>query len=213
MIKLLKMLRTYFRKIAGPISVRFANLRSAGRVRVVIGASGLCPQGWIRTEQEYFDLLDLSQMSSLLKPGSVDMFLAEHVWEHLSPEDGLVAARNCWTLLGEKGRLRIAVPDALHPDPEYQEHVRIGGTGPGADDHKCLYSWRSLSQMLETAGFEVRLLEHWDDDGNFRKTDWNAEDGLVRRSARFDARNAGGVLRYTSLIVDAIKVGPGKAHA
>jgi predicted SAM-dependent methyltransferase len=33
---------------------------------------------------------------------------------------------------------------------------------------------------------------------------WEAADGHIRRSARHDRRNADGMLRYTSLIVDGI---------
>lgn len=80
-----------------------------------------------------------------------------------------------------------------------------GGTGPGADNHRCLYDHSSLAGILQRAGFHVRLLEWFDESGVFHASTWNPEDGQVLRSASFDPRNAGGELRYTSLIIDAVK--------
>jgi len=97
------------------------------------------------------------------------------------------------------------VPDALHPDPQYREQTRPGGSGPGATDHKVHYTHESLSALLHSAGFKVELLEYFDAAGNFHATEWAPADGMIHRSRRFDERNRGGTLRYTSLIVDAHK--------
>jgi len=127
------------------------------------------------------------------------------VWEHLTADDARRAQRNAHTFLKPGGHLRLAVPDGRHPDPAYLERVRPGGTGPGADDHKVLYTVETLSRSLEAAGFEVRPLEYWDARGEFQFCDWSTADGKIVRSRRFDPRNATGTLAYTSLIVDAIK--------
>jgi predicted SAM-dependent methyltransferase len=78
--------------------------------------------------------------------------------------------------------------------------------GPGADDHKVLFDYRSFSAVFEAAGFRVSLLEHFDEAAGFHHVAWDPADGLVQRSRAFDPRNASGELRYTSLIVDATKV-------
>jgi predicted SAM-dependent methyltransferase len=67
-----------------------------------------------------------------------------------------------------------------------------------------LYTYRSLAGLLSAAGFTVHLLEYWDEEGVFHMAAWEAADGHIRRSARHDRRNADGMLRYTSLIVDGI---------
>ena len=103
------------------------------------------------------------------------------------------------------GVLRLAVPDGFNPSNEYIEYVRPGGTGPGADDHKVLYTYKSMKERLERAGFKINLLEYWDKNGKFHYTDWTDEGGRIRRSRRYDPRNQDGRLHYTSLIVDAIK--------
>ena len=131
--------------------------------------------------------------------------LAEHVWEHLTQKEGLIAAKMCFQYLQPGGRLRIAVPDGCNPDSNYRKWVQPGGTGPGADDHKILYTYDSLQQLLVEAGFHTELLEYFDSSGQFHFVEWDPSDGMIRRSRRFDARNQGGKLGYTSLIVDAWK--------
>ncbi len=102
-------------------------------------------------------------------------------------------------------RLRIAVPDGFHPDLNYIEYVKPGGTGFGSDDHKVLYNYESLTNILEKAGFQIKLLEYWDEKGEFHFQDWLSADGYVERSRLYDPRNQDGTLSYTSLIIDAIK--------
>ncbi len=137
----------------------------------------------------------------------MDAILAEHVWEHLDPGQGLAAARNCFVYLKPGGRVRAAVPDGLHPDPAYRAHVRPRAPGEesGDPDHRVLYDHRSFAALFEGAGFEVELLEYHDESGRFHEVEWSLEAGMIHRSRRFDQRNAGGKLAYTSVILDARK--------
>lgn len=180
-------------------------IKNARPLRLVVGASGIFQPGWVPTDIEDLNLLSDADWSHWFQPDSIDAILAEHVWEHLSAENGLTAAKFCHRYLKPGGYLRLAIPDGLHPDPDYIEHVRVGGSGPGADDHKVLHTWQTLSAMLVEAGFRPQMLEYWDESGTFQSSDWDPEAGMVHRSRRFDQRNADGSLRYTSLIVDAIK--------
>lgn len=186
-------------------------IRAQGaNLRIVIGASGTEWEGWVSTEYPMFDVTDASSVQKFLDRGTVTTFLAEHVWEHLTPAQATAAVRNCHALLKPGGRLRIAVPDGLHPDPAYIEYVRPGGTGVGSDDHKVFYCFATLSELLESAGFEVRLLEWFDENGVFHFSDWSPVDGMIVRSTRYDERNRANPTAYTSLIVDGIKAaGPG----
>lgn len=174
-------------------------------LRVVLGASAHFPCGWFATEFEFLDVLTPESWRRWFAPGSVDALLAEHVWEHLTAEEGLRAAGLCHDYLRPGGHLRVAVPDGLHRDPNYVEAVKPGGTGAGAGDHKLLYTHASLSAVFTEAGFEVRLLEYFDEQGEFHSVDWDPQDGFVTRSRRFDPRNQDGQLNYTSIILDAIK--------
>jgi len=139
---------------------------------------------------------------------TVDTILAEHVWEHLTTEQAKEALRNCYAFLRPGGRFRIAVPDGLHPDSEYIDAVKPMGSADGSDTHMVLYTVNSLERLLESAGFTTHVLECFDAEGNFVSTDWDPQDGMIRRSARFDIRNHDGELRYTSIIIDAFKPVP-----
>jgi len=60
--------------------------------------------------------------------------------------------------------------------------------------------------MFKAAGFEVKLLEYCDEQGNFHFHDWDGNDGVIFRSKKYDPRNQGESLVFPSLIVDAIKL-------
>jgi len=133
----------------------------------------------------------------------------EHVWEHLDAAEATFAARICFEFLELRGFIRCAVPDALFPNKAYQRLVQVGGPGPAdhpAASHKVVYTWRTLTRVFESAGFQVTLLEWWDEEGDFHSQPWDERDGFIYRSRRFDYRNQDGNLGFTSLIVDAVKL-------
>lgn len=180
-------------------------LRFPSSGRIVLGSANVPVSGWLLTDKEDLDVTRRESFLRYWKPGTRSAFLAEHVWEHLTEEEGKKGIANCFEFLKKGGRLRIAVPDGFHPDPEYRNHVRPGGSGPGADDHKLLYNYRLLESMMKDAGFNPVLLEYWDENGKFHYAEWSPEDGYVARSKRYDKRNQDGTLRYTSLIIDGLK--------
>lgn len=178
--------------------------------RVIVGASSQDYPGWHRTQRDELDLTRTEDWRALAPPGSLDAILMEHVWEHLTPDEATVAARNCFAALAPGGHVRCAVPDGLFPDADYQRTVRVGGPGPAdhpAATHHLLYDWRTLPPVFTAAGFDVRLLEWWDDTAAFHAEPWDERDGFIYRSARFDHRNRAGRLGFTSLIVDAVRPG------
>jgi predicted SAM-dependent methyltransferase len=200
--KLARPLRRHFETRADVRRLRALRERP---LRIMVGASGTSIPGWHQTDQRYLDLLEPEQWGRIFEPGAVDHIFAEHVWEHLTPEQAVVAARTCHTFLAVGGSLRVAVPDGLHPNPDYVAGVRPGGHGAGADDHKVLYDYRSFPRVFESVGFQVELLEYFDESGRFHAVPWTDDRGHVRRSARYDVRNVDGELVYTSVILDAVK--------
>ena len=178
--------------------------------RILLGAGPTKIRGWLATDTPTLDITRRADFLRYWNPSTRDTFLAEHVWEHLTPEQALTALANCLEFLRPGGHLRLAVPDGLHPDPAYVAAVIPDGPTAAAHDHQVLYDYRSLSVLLQRAGFAVRLLEYWDEHGVFHQTDWSVRDGLIHRCAKLDSRNQGGRLAYTSLIVDAVK--PDTAH-
>lgn len=180
--------------------------------RVVVGAGS--PEfwsnnpGWIHTQEKELNLLNRDDWQRRFEPNSLKTILAEHVWEHLTYVEGVQAAKTCLEYLEPGGYVRCAVPDGFFPDENYQNGVKVGGPGPldhPAASHKIVHTYRTLQRMFEDAGFEVRLLEYCDEQGGFHYNDWDAADGFIYRSKRFDHRNQNGELGFVSLIVDAIK--------
>lgn len=190
----------------GPYRFR-KGMASSGPKRLVIGSSGWFDFGWIPTEQSFLDLTKPAQWERSFLPNSLDAMLAEHVWEHLTPDEASIAARTCFTYLKPDGYLRIAVPDGHHPSPTYLEWVRVGGAWSGqlTNDHKVLYTYKTLVALFEGAGFRVELYEYFDEAGAFHYRDWDPQQGMIRRSKRFDKLNKGGTLTYTSIVLDAFK--------
>ena len=126
---------------------REIRLRSSN-LRIVVGSSGVFDDGWLPTDINMLDILNDSDWHRLFKKHPLKSILAEHVWEHLNEQESIVAAKNCYNYLQKKGYLRIAVPDGFHPDPDYINYVKIGGIGAGADDHKVLYTYKTVRNTL-----------------------------------------------------------------
>lgn len=187
---------------------------SGPSLRVILGAGGQRWDGWTATGREQLDLTDPASFAAYFGARRAAAFLCEHVWEHLTPEQGRAAARLCFTHLRPGGVLRVAVPDGLFPDPAYQRVVQVGGPGPAdhpAADHQVVYTHRTFVPIFEQAGFTVTLLEHWDEAGVLHVQPWNPADGPIYRSVPLDHRNAAhragsGPPGFTSLILDARRV-------
>ncbi|AWN24554.1 hypothetical protein DKM44_07805 [Deinococcus irradiatisoli] len=177
-------------------------------LKVILGAGTQRWPGWIPTQREDLDLLSRRGFEVWFGERHADAFLCEHVWEHLSEEEGREAAGLCFDFLKPGGWLRCAVPDGHFPDPAYQRVVQVGGPGPAdhpAADHKVLYTASRFRDVFEQAGFEVELLEYCDEVGRFHFHQWDVHSGPIYRSLLLDHRNREGHLGFVSLILDARK--------
>ena len=180
-------------------------------MKVIIGAGKTVFEGWISTQEDEFNLLKVEDFERLFQKEKPEAFLAEHVWEHMTYDEGCIAAHNCFDYLQDGGYIRVAVPDKNFRNEWYQNMVQIGGNGDPehpAFTHKIVYDYRTLQKVFEQAGFEVELLEWCDEAGDFHYKYWNGDDGKIGRSRRFDTRNLNGALGMVSIILDAKK--PGK---
>lgn len=177
-------------------------------IRVILGAGASVQNGWISTQEDELNVMRRADFARITEPESVDAFLAEHVWEHMTEEEGRNAAANCFAYLKPGGYLRCAVPDANFRNAAYQQMVQVGGPGPidhPAKSHKIVYDYRMLVAVFRDAGFEVTLLEYCDERGDFHFTWWNPDEGKIGRSYRYDTRNSADQLGMVSIIIDARK--------
>lgn len=188
------------------------SVMSAG-LRVAIGAGLQRWEGWVPTDREDLDLTSRSSFEAWFGGRRARAMVCEHVWEHLDADGARVAARLCFDSLEDGGRLRVAVPDGLFPDAEYQRMVQVGGPGPvdhPAADHKVVYDYRTFVPVLASAGFTVTLLEWWDEHSEFHHESWDLSDGPIGRATKLDTRNAAwrsgeGPPGFTSLLLDATR--------
>ena len=190
--------------ILDKIKLKSAIKNSAGNLQIIIGAHNTDYKNWLPTNIESLNLLEIDSFKDLFGNKKASRFLAEHVFEHISYDDALIALKNCYQYLEKGGAVRIAVPDGFHPNPEYINMVKPGGFGEGAHDHKLLYDYQKLSTVFKEAGFTPRLLEYYDENGQLHYNEWDSKDGHVIRSKRYDKR-FNEPLGYSSLIIDGIK--------
>ena len=177
-------------------------------MKVIIGAGNIKIDGWESTQENELNLIDENTWKNKFESNSISNILAEHVWEHLSYDDGIIAAKICYKYLKTGGMIRVAVPDGNFRNDWYQNMVKIGGPGPidhPAYTHKVLYKYNELIACFENAGFKVDLLEYCDNKGKFHYKYWNEQEGKIGRSFRFDTRNNFETIKMVSIIIDAKK--------
>lgn len=177
-------------------------------MKIIIGAGKTSFDGWLSTQEDDLNLLHKEDFKKLSDENGIEAMLAEHVWEHMTEEEGVIAARNCYDFLKPGGYLRCAVPDINFRNDAYQQMVQVGGPGPvdhPAYSHKIVYDYLKFKRVFEKAGFVVELLEYCDEEGKFHYQYWNPADGKIGRSFRFDTRNSLKQLGMVSIIIDAKK--------
>jgi len=130
----------------------------------------------------------------------ISHILCEEIVQDLEISEVREFLRLAYDYLTPKGRIRISVPDANHPNKEYQKNI--------VEKHKQQFNYMQIIRMLREAGFnKPSLKEGYINDGMFNISTWYMVDGLVKRSFWYDPRNMevlDGYL-FSSLIVDGIK--------
>lgn len=111
-------------------------------MKINLGCGGNILDGFLN----YDDDVDISKPLPW-KDNSIEFILAEHVFEHISPQDGLRFLDECRRILKPGGTLRLCVPvlDALTV-----EHGRDIVFNHG---HAAAYTVNTLDHMLRLAGF------------------------------------------------------------
>lgn len=208
-----KFLKKYFYKFLKEIQLRIRIfINDSSKIKVVVGSGGVYEKGWIPTNIETIDISNEDHWRKYFKKNSIEVILAEHVWEHLTVEKGRTAAKNIFKYLKPGGYIRIAVPDGYHPDPNYIKKVDVAidlEELQNPESHKILYNYRSLKEVFEETGYRVQLLEYYDENGIFNYNEWDRMGGIIYRSSRYKfLRSDISILRmpnFSSLIVDVIK--------
>ncbi len=73
-------------------------------IKVVVGAGVFNNNpGWVQTREDELNLLDKTTWEERFEYNSISAILAEHVWEHLTLEEGVKAAEICYKFLKPAG--------------------------------------------------------------------------------------------------------------
>lgn len=178
---------------------------SGAPLKIVLGGTAPAPD-WFGSDIGFFDATRAAAWEALVgREEAVDRLLAEHVFEHIPPELIPAVLENAFRYLKPGGTIRIAVPDGHNPNPDYIRNVEPGGIGPGADDHKQLFTIESLSAALEAAGFRVEPGEWFDSAGSFHEEPWSEDRGNIYRCKRHGTPDKSFPSSHLSLLVDGIK--------
>lgn len=98
-------------------------------MKIIIGAGNTRFDGWKSTQINELNVIHKYDFETILQGEKAEAYLAEHVWEHLTLEEGIVAAKNCYEHLLPGGYIRVAVPDANFRNEWYRGIVKIGSNG------------------------------------------------------------------------------------
>lgn len=181
-------------------------IQNSDKVNIVVGAGDVWyGHEWIATNKEELNVYNEEDWEFFFKNKPIDNVLSEHVWEHLSDIETAVANVCIHRHLKIGGNFRVAVPDGRFPSSDYLNAVKPNGSGSGSDEHKILYTYETMLQKLERALFRVEMREYWNENHEFIAKEWDISNGIISRSKKYDERNKDGILRYTSIIADAVK--------
>lgn len=175
-------------------------LSEKNQLKLNIGSGILSYENWLDLNLPFFDLTKAKLWAYFFQNAPINGILMEHVLEHLTPEDVRFSLSLAKDYLDRKGLIRIAVPDRNHPNPDYIEYVRPGGSGAGADDHKSFWNYSDFMALAADLGFKCALREYYNDSGELIMSELDSSEGIITRTARKQVSCP--IMDYSSLIID-----------
>ena len=76
-------------------------------MRIIVEPGKVKYDGWVSTQENELNLPIIDQWEKITKDNEIEAILAEHVWEHLTYEEGLKAAENCYKFLKSGGYIGV----------------------------------------------------------------------------------------------------------
>ena len=198
--KIKKRLRRIFKRVTLLITI----LSHSKPLKIILGGGNTNYTGWINTDYPIFNITLSAHWYLYFLFRKADFFLAEHVLEHLTYEEVRKTLKLSNQFLKFGGSFRVAVPDGFNPSNEYIDAVKPGGWEEGADDHKILWNYERLSEVAKEVGFQITLLEYYNENGKFICRSFNNKEGYIIRSKNNNYLDKN-VPNYSSLIVDFFK--------
>lgn len=171
------------------------------KIKIIIG-SGRCygeENGWLYTDLPHFNILNENDWKYFFGNSKIDNLLAEHVLEHLTEEEVETVLQLTLQYLKIGGVFRIAVPDGFHPNPKYIEMTK-----PPQDGHKSFWNYKTISDLAIQNGFQITLLEYFNEKHFFHQQNFSNDEGYVSR-CKLNGFSESYTNDYTSLVLDLMK--------
>ena len=99
-------------------NLKNANLENR-EVKLVIGSGNTSYKEWLLSDLPWFDILDLNKIKIFFPEKRISRILIEHVFEHLTSKEGIIAINNLKQILKKNSVIRLAVPDGFHSNENY----------------------------------------------------------------------------------------------
>jgi predicted SAM-dependent methyltransferase len=170
------------------------------KIKIILGAANTGFKGWISTDQDVLDITKEKDWKKLLGKHKIDNMLAEHVFEHLTPEQAKAAFSNVNKYLKKGGIFRFAVPDGYHPSSYLRSLIGVNGLEQGADDHKIYFNIDNIKDFIQGLDFKICPVEFFDSEGYFHKKNFNLENGFVKRCLAYNKGRFDDSAEYEKMI-------------
>jgi predicted SAM-dependent methyltransferase len=183
-------------------NLKNANLENR-EVKLVIGSGNTSYKEWLLSDLPWFDILDLNKIKIFFPEKRISRILTEHVFEHLTSKEGIIAINNLKQILKRNSVIRLAVPDGFHSNKNYIDQVKPGSSNDIG--HKELYNYKTIQKLFDD-DFEIKFLEYFNENKEFVYNNWNnnIDEGFIKRSRFNDHRNDENNINYSSLIIEAV---------
>lgn len=162
----------------------YPNVGSNG-LKLHIGAGDINLQGWVNIDGRKFQHTHLVSDGFSLEEfsdASIEQIYMCHVLEHFSFEEAKTLLSYFNTKLKSGGCIRLSVPDfdalvlaytANNKDLDIIKSALMGGQNYSYNFHKAVFNKASLSNLLESCGFDA--VSDWNTIADFETTlgDWS----------------------------------------
>lgn len=175
-------------------------------VRVNVGGASRVFEGWVLSDIKAFDVTSVGEYVHAFGGQGASAFRAEHMFEHLFPDQVDITAAMSYLFMAPGGHYRIAVPAGNHPVDDFLQHVAAGNR----HQHKQLWNVDNMPPIFVRQGYDVQMMEYFEPDGTFHKHYPEDPDEDLRKWSRVyrvadEEKVRKKTYGYISLYFDAIK--------
>lgn len=120
---------------------------------------------YISTDQDELDLINRYDITKYIPQASILNILANHVMEHIYPEEIWNVFNNIFFMQKAGGYLVICVPDLLSPNSRHYKGMEEAILFQPKASHFIFFSLESITYLLSKIGYEVIPIYYHNEKG------------------------------------------------